>query len=78
MRLSGEYDIKELARTFQGNFSCESVVKDGKGNSLPEAQRHTRLELFFLGVEIYADRVDIYRTGSGDKILICSLPATKK
>lgn len=52
MKLSGLYEVEELIRTFQGNFSCQYFTKNAKGKPLEENERIT-LELFFLRVDIY-------------------------
>lgn len=51
MKLSGLYEVAELIRTFQGNFSCQHFTKNAKGKPLGDAERIT-LELFFLRFDI--------------------------
>lgn len=53
MKLSGDYDVKELVRALQGNFSCQTRDKNSKGKPLPADEQCVRLELFFLCIEFY-------------------------
>lgn len=53
MKLSGEYDIKELVRALQGNFACQRVTKNSKGKPLPPEEQKVVLELFFLHIEMF-------------------------
>lgn len=66
MKLAGDYGLSDIVRALQGNFSCQSVTKNSRGKPLPKENSHVRLELFFLRFEIYPDRVDVYRTETGD------------
>lgn len=74
MKLSGNYQISELARVFQGNFGCQSVNKNSKGRTLPSENQHIRLELFFIRFEIYKDKVIIYKIDDDTLTKICELP----
>lgn len=81
MKLAGDYTLEDLTRALQGNFGCQSVTKTAKGKPLPQAERHIRLELFFLRAEIYSDRVDIYRSDMGESgserlTKLCSIPVS--
>lgn len=69
MKLSGEYDIKELVRALQGNFSCQRVTKNSKGKTLPLEEQKIVLEAFFLHLEIFAvtGEVVIYTISEDDK-----------
>lgn len=66
MKLAGDYGLSDIVRALQGNFSCQSVTKNSRGKALPRENCHVRLELFFLRFEIYHDRVDVYRTETGE------------
>lgn len=55
MKLSGNYSFEDLARTLQGNFSCQSVTKNSNGKPLGENSRIT-LELFFLRIDIFYEK----------------------
>lgn len=69
MKLSGEYDIKELVRALQGNFSCQRVTKNSKGKVLPIEEQKIVLEAFFLHIEIFAVTAEIviYTISEDDK-----------
>jgi len=69
MKLSGEYDIKELVRALQGNFSCQRVIKNSKGKVLPIEEQKIVLEAFFLHIEIFAVTAEIviYTISEDDK-----------
>ena len=69
MKLSGEYDIKELVRALQGNFSCQRVTKNPKGKVLPIEEQKIVLEAFFLHIEIFAVTAEIviYTISEDDK-----------
>ena len=74
MKLSGDYDPKELVRALQGNFSCQRVTKNSKGKPLPLEEQKISLELFFLRIDIFPvmGSVDIYAVNedeSGQKKL---------
>lgn len=53
MKLSGEYDVKELVRALQGNFSCQRITKNSKGKPLPLEEQKIVLEHFFLHIEMF-------------------------
>ena len=81
MKLSGNYSTDDLIRTLQGNFSCTHVTKTAKGKALDAADQHIRLELFFVRLEIFKDKVVFYKfdsTGDGEKLTeICTLGVAK-
>ena len=68
MKLSGNFSLEDLVRTFQGNFSCQSVTKNTKGKPLTD-EEHITLELFFLRADIYPKKkpalVKIYSVSEG-------------
>lgn len=68
MKLSGDYDIKELVRTLQGNFSCQRVTKNSKGKPLPPEEQKIVLEHFFLRIELFPKtaQMDIYTISEDD------------
>lgn len=62
MKLSGQYSLDDLVRTLQGNFLCQSVTKDGRGNPIDESKQYVALELFFLRFEFYNNKeVKVYK-----------------
>lgn len=63
MKLSGDYDVKELIRALQGNFSCQYVTKNSKNKPLPLEEQKITLELFFLHIEIFpvTGEIIVYR-----------------
>jgi hypothetical protein len=58
MKLSGQYSHEELARALQGNFSCQQVLNNSKGEPLG-VDEHITLELFFLKVDIYPHKEQV-------------------
>ena len=64
MRLSGNLTLDDISQAFQGNFSCLSVTKNNKGKQLPSDEQHIRLELFFLQLDIYKDKIIVYSIGN--------------
>lgn len=80
MKLGGEYSFDDIKRTFQGNFGCQSVTKDQRGNDLGDGS-YVRLELFFLRIDFYPQKhyVDVFRvdtsgTGENKLVKICTIP----
>lgn len=78
MKLAGNYTLDDLVRTFQGNFNCTNVTRNSHGKPLASELQHIRLELFFVRLEIYSDKVIIYKTettnGTEKLTRICTLP----
>lgn len=68
MKLSGNYNLEDLVRTLQGNFSCQTRDKNAKGKPLPAEEQCVRLELFFLAFEFYkaTNQVKVYTLSEDD------------
>ena len=65
-KLAGHYAVEDLIRALQGNFACQSVTRNSKGEELDEDKKHIRLELFFVRAEVYSDKVVLYKSENGD------------
>lgn len=81
MKLSGQYQIDDLVRAFQGNFSCMYVTKNSRGKPLSESEKHIRVEYFFIRADIYKDRIELYRIeyDNYDKLVkLCEIPIAKQ
>lgn len=52
MKLSGKYSFEELSRALQGNFSCQQVTKNSRGEQLGDNE-YVSMELFFLRFDFY-------------------------
>jgi hypothetical protein len=68
MKLSGNYDIDEVRRALQGDFSCQTFKTDSKKKPLGDNERIT-LELFFMRFDFYPKKkvLNVYSIGTDEK-----------
>ena len=68
MTLSGNYDIEELRRALQGDFSCQTFKTDSKKKPLGDNE-HITLELFFMRFDFYPKKKElkVYSIGTDEK-----------
>lgn len=68
MKLSGDYNIDEVRRALQGDFSCQTFKTDAKKKPLGDSE-HITLELFFLRLDFYPKKKEcrVYSIGTDEK-----------